>query len=65
MQTKTFLILVDLLRKTDYNTKIIEIEGKIPSITGLATTAALTAVENKTPDVNNLVKEKQIMTQKY
>ena len=65
MQTKTFLILVDLLRKTDYNAKIIEIEGKIPSITGLATTAALTAVENKTPDVNNLVKEKQIMTQKY
>ena len=65
MQTKTFLILVDLLRKTDYNSKIIEIEGKIPNITGLATTAALTAVENEIPDVNNLVKEKQIMTQKY
>ena len=65
MQTKTFLILVDLLRKTDYNANIIEIESKIPSITGLATTAALTAVENKIPDVNNLVKEKQIMKQKY
>ena len=52
-------------KKTDYNAKIIEIEGKIPSITALATTAALTAVENKIPDINNLVKEKQIMTQKY
>ena len=34
------------------------------SITGLATTAMLTAVENKIPEVNNLVK-KQIMIQKY
>ena len=34
------------------------------SISGLATTAALTAVENKIPNVSNLVK-KQIMTQKY
>ena len=35
-------------------------------LNGLATTAALTAVENKIPDVNNLVKKKkQIMTQKY
>ena len=30
-------------------------EGKIPSITGLATNSALTAVENKIPNVNNLV----------
>ena len=36
----------------------------LPSITGLATTAVLTAVENKIPEVNNLVK-KQIMIQKY
>ena len=38
-------------------------------LNGLATTAALTAVENKIPDVNSLVKKKtkkqQIMTQKY
>ena len=45
------LTLVDLLKKTDYNTKISEIEGKIPSISGLATTAALTAVENKISDL--------------
>ena len=28
-------------------------------LNGLATTAALTAVENKIPDVNNLVKKKK------
>ena len=31
-------------------------ESKIPSITGLATNAALTAVENKIPNVSSLVK---------
>ena len=34
-----------------------EIEGKIPSITGLATNSALTAVEDKIPDVSSLVKK--------
>ena len=43
------------------NAKITEIEGKIPSITGLAITAVLTAVENKIPNASNLVKK----TQKY
>ena len=51
-------------KKTDYSSKIIEIEGKIPSISGLATNYALTAVENKIPDVSNLVK-KQTIIQKY
>ena len=46
-----------LVKKTDYNPKIIEIKSKIPGISGLATTAALTAVENKIPDVSNLVKK--------
>ena len=63
MQTKKFLTLVDLLKKTDYNAKISEIESKIRSIRGLATTFALTAVENKIPDVSSLVKKKQIMIQ--
>ena len=40
-----------------------EIEGKIPSISGLATTSALTAVENKIPNVTSLAK-KQIMARK-
>ena len=57
MQTKKFLTLVDLLKKTDYNAKISEIESKIRSIRGLATTFALTAVENKIPDVSSLVKK--------
>ena len=52
-----------LLKKLDYNAKIGEIEGKIPSITSLATASALTTVENKIPNVSNLVK-KQIMLQK-
>ena len=59
MQTKKFLILVDLLKKTDYNAKITEIESKIPSISGLATTAGLPAVENEKTDVRNLVKKKR------
>ena len=41
---KKYLIVEDLLKKTNYNAKITETEGKIPSITGLATTAALTAI---------------------
>ena len=44
-----------LVKKTDYNAKITEIEGKIPSISGLATNTALTAVENKTPNISSLV----------
>ena len=40
---------MDLLKKTDCNTKISELENKIPSISGLTTNAALTVVENKIP----------------
>ena len=47
---------MDLLKKkTDLNAKFTEIESKIPSVSGLATNSALTAVKNKIPDVNNLV----------
>ena len=52
-----------LLKKTDYNAKITEIESKITIVSGLATNAALTAVENKILNISNLVK-KQIMVQK-
>ena len=44
-----------LVKKTNDSTKISEIENEIPSTTGLATSSALTAVENKIPDVGNLV----------
>ena len=46
-----------LVKKTDYNAKITEREGKMPKITGLATIATLTAVENKIPNISGLVKE--------
>ena len=49
-----------LVKKTDSNAKITEVEGKMPSITGLAISSALTAIENKIPDVNSLVKKNRI-----
>ena len=50
MLTKKYLMMVGLLKR-DYNAKITKMEGKIPSIFGLVTSTALTAVGNKTPDV--------------
>ena len=49
-------MLVVWLKKTNFNTKVTEIEGKIPSITGLATNSELTAVGNKITNVSSLVK---------
>ena len=46
-----------LVKKTDYNTKIAEIEGKIPNVSNLATKTALATVENKIPDISSLVKK--------
>ena len=54
---KKILDTSSLVKKTDYSSKIIEIEGKTPSISGLATNSALTAVENKIPNVSSLVKK--------
>ena len=48
--------ITNLSTKTTLNAKINEIKGETPSITDLATTAALTTVENKIPNVSNLVK---------
>ena len=47
----------NLATKTILNEKINEAKNEIPSITGLATTSALTAFENKIPSVSNLVKK--------
>ena len=41
-----------------------ELENKVPSNRGLATNAALAAVESKIPDVSSLVK-KQIMIKNH
>ena len=49
-----------LLKKTDYNTKITEIEGKIPDVSHLATKTALTTVENKIPNVSRLATKAEL-----
>ena len=46
-----------MVKKADFNTKVTEIENKIPSITGLAINSKLTAVEYKIPKVSSLVKK--------
>ena len=48
------------VKKTDCNTKITEIGGKISNVSSLAAKAALTAVENKIPDVSSLVKKNRL-----
>ena len=49
-------MLVILLKKTYFSSKITEVDDKIPSTSGLATKTALTAVANKISDVSGLAK---------
>ena len=56
--------ITNLATKTTLNAKINEVKGEIPSITNLATKTALNAVENKIPNVSNLVKKNPTITQK-
>ena len=51
-----------MLKKDGYNANIKNIENKIPDITNVATTTALTAVENKASNVSNLVKKNDYNT---
>ena len=51
-----------MVKKADFYAKVSELDGKIPSISALATTSALTAVENKIPDVSSLVKKTEFNT---
>ena len=53
-----------LAKKTDYDTKLTELENKIADVSSLAIKTVLTAVENKIPSVSSLVKKKQTVTQK-
>ena len=48
--------------KTNYNTKITELENKIPDISNLATKTALTMVENKIPSIGNLATKAELTT---
>ena len=47
-----------MLKKTDYDAKLTELESKIPDVSILATKTALTAVENEIPIVGSLLKKK-------
>ena len=47
---------------TSLNPKISDIKNKIFNITNLASTTALTAAENKIPNVSNLVKQSDYNT---
>ena len=52
----------NMVKISDYNAKVSEIEGKTPSISGLVTTSALTAVENKISSASNLFKKTDYYT---
>ena len=56
-QKKKIPDISKLVKKSDYNARVSEIEGKIPSISGLVAISALNAVENKIPSFSNLVKK--------
>ena len=49
-----------LVKKTDYDAKISKIESEIPSISGSATSFALDAVQNKMPDISNLIRKNKL-----
>ena len=48
--------------KTNFNTKLTELENKIPDISGLATKTALTTVENKILSITNLATKTALTT---
>ena len=51
-----------LVKKTDYDAKITEIEGKIPDVGNLATKNVLTTVENKIPDASKFATKTALTT---
>ena len=55
IQKRKYLIPVNLLIK-DYNATITDIESEIPSISGLATNSALTAIEKENITLANFSK---------
>ena len=64
LKIKSIPDISSLVKATDFNTIVTEIEGRIPSIniTGLATNSELNAVENKIPDVSSFVKKTEFNT---
>ena len=55
---KNKLDVSSLVKRTDFNSKVTEIKGKISSIIDLATNPESTAAENQIPDASSLVKKK-------
>ena len=51
------LEITNVAANASLNVKVNQVKGEIPSISNLATNATLTTVENKTPNVSNLVKK--------
>ena len=49
--------ITNLATKSSLNFKINEVKGEISSVTNLAIKTAINAVENKVPNVPNLVKK--------
>ena len=66
---KRYLVLVDWSKKAGCNTKITEIENKIPRVAGLVTTVVLNTKaiesENKIPDFTNLTPKQNKLKVKY
>ena len=52
----------EVVKKTDDNNKITEIENKIPDTSNLAIKTELATVENKIPDTSSLVKKIDYIT---
>ena len=62
VDNSSFIDKCGLVKKTDYDTKITEIEDKIPDISNLATKTALTTRENEIPDTSNLATKTALTT---
>ena len=52
----------EVVKKTNYTTKIFDIEGKIPGISNLVTKTELTSVEKKKPDISGLTTKAELTT---
>ena len=50
-------LITNLATTAAFNAKINEVKGEISSITGLSITTALTAIENKIPNVNTHIQK--------
>ena len=47
----------EVVKKTDYNAKITDLENKFLDISNLATKTALTNLSNTVPDISTLIKK--------